>query len=709
MIKIKITLILLLVQTIFLTNTFGFNVWEKPVLISFNKYNNKYPDIFQENDLTFITWTMYKKNIPYIYFNYKDNKWHTPSLVTKLNKKKIILPSIIYKDGTIYIFVSNDNNIIQLFYKKFHSKNKFNQMTLASNEKFSILPDAYQFNNNIFMFYQKYINNKEFKIKYFTNIEKNLLPASFHTLIHVSGKEHGSFFPVIKFYNNKIFALWVDRFGKGNIRNDVIYIKSSSDNYREWSESTIISDLKKDAQFPDFIIKNDKLYLVYTSSEYKNFQYNTFLITKIFNLNNLALLYSNKINLKFSMFYRLKLRWFKNNFFIFWYSYIKKNSQIFFIQSSNFKNWASPIQITKKNKNKLMKVQSQNNLSLLYEKHIKNKSLIFYREKDCHCKPPILYSTTHKLNKWSYKNSVIFKWKEPYDISGIKGYAYILDNNPTTTPEIQNLSSQFNGKSFENLENGTYYFHLCAIDRAENFSPAVHYKVMINTSPPDSPVIYSKTHQEFIPSNNNSPYFFWHQKDKRPVKGYSYLLTHDENLIPRKKINTQGTNITFKYLKEGIWYFKVRACDTYARWSSYSTYTISIEKILLASKAPMDAESRFSYIVRTGDVLSIIINKILQIKKKLEWRDYEKPVGKFNYLQNLDFLKPGDIVMFPIIIAKPSDTIEKISRDVFGTEYKCEKIIIVGKEKGIELDAGDKIIVKDKFFLKTGKFQKKFK
>ena len=167
--------------------------------------------------------------------------------------------------------------------------------------------------------------------------------------------------------------------------------------------------------------------------------------------------------------------------------------------------------------------------------------------------------------------------------------------------------------------------------------------------------------------------------------------------------------ITFKYLKEGIWYFKVRACDIYARWSSYSTYTISIEKILLASKAPMDAESRFSYIVRAGDVLSIIINKILQIKKKLEWRDYEKPVGKFNYLQNLDFLKPGDIVMFPIIIAKPSDTIEKISRDVFGTEYKCEKIIIVGKEKGIELDAGDKVIVKDKFFLKTGKFQKKFK
>ena len=297
------------------------------------------------------------------------------------------------------------------------------------------------------------------------------------------------------------------------------------------------------------------------------------------------------------------------------------------------------------------------------------------------------------------------KCKDPYDASGIKGYAYIIDNQPDTIPEIENLSANFNGKSFENLNNGIHYFHLSAIDNANNYSKIKHYKIMINASAPESPLISSLTHQEFIPTDNKSPKFSWKMKDNRPVKGYSYLLTQNENLIPKKKINTKKTSMQFKNLKESLWYFKVRACDPSNRWSDDAVYTITLETILLASKAKsiQSAESRFSYIIKPGDVLSNIIKKILQIKKKLEWREYEKPIGKFNYIQNLDFLKPGDIVMFPIIIAKPEDTVEKISRDFFGSEAGKEKVVIIGKETEKKISAGDKVIIRDKFFLKTGK------
>ena len=129
--------------------------------------------------------------------------------------------------------------------------------------------------------------------------------------------------------------------------------------------------------------------------------------------------------------------------------------------------------------------------------------------------------------------------------------------------------------------------------------------------------------------------------------------------------------------------------------------------MIIATKIPRkiiaeENKSRHSYIVKPGDVLSDIINKILKIQNKHEWREYEKSIGRFNYLQNLDFLKPGDIIMFPIIIAKPDDTIEKISRDIYGTEAQKKKIVIIGEDRDV-LSEGDRILIKDKYFLKTGK------
>ena len=520
-------------------------------------------------------------------------------------------------------------------------------------------------------------------------------------MIEISGQEHGSFFLVIQFHNNKIYAVCIDRLGKENLRNDVVSLKHSSDGYSQWSQSIILSENNINARFPDFIIHNEKLYLVYHTTEYAENKYDSYINIKIFDLVNFSPIYSDKISLEFSDIYNLKLRYSRVKFHILWYSYVKRNSQIFNIESDNFKQWSSPYQITKSGNNKLIRCTRQAKLAMVYERHYKTKSLVYFQEKDITCPSPRLYSTTHKSNKWYYTNSVIFKWKEPYDISGISGYAYLMDKNPDSIPDIENLPSNFSGKNFENLENGIYYLHLRAIDKVGNFSPVKRYKVKINSSVPEPPRIVSDTHKEFQPSQRNSPELYWVMKDDRPIKGFSYLLTQDKEAVPNKKINTRITKVQFKNLKQGIWYFKIRVCDPYNRWSDFSSFTLSIEKMIIAVKAQIDSESRFSYIVKPRDVLSDVLIKILKIQKRNEWRDYEKEVGKFNYIQNLDFLNPGDIIMFPIIIAKTADTLEKISRDVYGTEAQKDKIIIVGENKD-ELSPGDKIIIKDKFFLKTG-------
>lgn len=703
--SIKIILFLILL-CFYMCTLYGVTGWEKPVLISLNKYQNQYPDVIQYNNITAVTWVAYKKNTPYIYFNYKDTKWHTPVTVTKLKKNKLLLPSINISGDNIYIFFSDNNNQIQIYYKALNKREAFRPLTIITNEPFCILPNTYNFNDRLFLFYQKYIDNKQFEIKYFSDIQNHLFPMKANHFINITGKKYGSFFPVIKYYNNNVYAMWINRKGSENTRNDIISFNSSENDFGSWSEEQILSDMNEDAKFPDFIIINNNLYLVYHVTEYDNFQYNSYVITKIIDLSQGKTVYKKKIPMNYSALYKLKLGYKNNKFYILWYSYIKKNAQILITESDDFKNWNTPIQITKRYNNKLVHLQTDKNLSIIYENHQKKRTLIYYQEKDITCASPKIYSKTHRSNQWSYNNSPIIKWKDRYDISGIKGYAYILDEKSDTVPEIENLAGTFNGKSFENLNNGIYYFHLRSIDKADNFSEPVHYKLMINNRPPDAPTIYSDTHREFIPTDDNSPVFNWEQKDNRSIKGYSYLLTQDENLEPNNKINTRKKTVKFKNLNEGIWYFKIKACDPFKRWSDSSTYTITIEKILIATKVQQDAESRYSYIVKPGDVLSIIISKILKTKRRLEWRNYEKPVGKFNYIQNLDFLKPGDIIMFPILIAKPNDTIEKISRDIFGTEGKKENIIVIGKEKNNQISPGDKVIIKDKYFLKTGKMKK---
>lgn len=695
----------LLINLIFMLNLDGAVGWEKPVLVSFDKYINKYPDIYQDNSRTLITWTSYNNNIPSIYYVYRDTIWHKPELVTRLNNNKIVYPAITFNEGRVIITINDENNFLQLFYKNINSDETFKKITLVSNEKFNILPHIYNFNNNIFLFYQKFIDEKKFRINYLKDIKINDFSYAPETLATGTRDEYGSFFPVIRFYENKIYVMWIERVGEENFRNDVIHLKYSSENHKTWSDNIILSDNDKDAKFQDFIINEDKLYLVYYTTEYENNKYNSYVVTKIFDLNGFNLLYSNKLSLEFSDFYRLKINYFQNKFYIFWYTYIKKQSHIFSIESDDFREWTSFAQITSTGNNKLTGTISQDILSLVYESTFPKKFLIYFQEKDLQCPPPYLYSTTHKSNLWSYQNSPVFKWTEPYDISGIKGYAYLLDNEPASIPDIENLPSSFNGKSFEKLEDGIYYLHLRAIDRADNFSPTVHYKILINSTVPEPPAVFCPTHKEFISSTASSPEFYWIMKDNRPVKGYSYLLTQDEELTPDKKINTRKTNIKFPNLNEGLWYFKIRSCDPYNRWSDYSTFTISVEKMVIAVKIPEEVESRFSYIVKPGDVLSHIITKILKIQNINEWRDYEKSIGKFNYIQNLDFLKPGDIIMFPIIIARPTDTIETISRDVFGMENQTEKIVIVGDKDF--LSAGDKVIIKDKYFLKTGKIPAK--
>jgi hypothetical protein len=79
---------------------------------------------------------------------------------------------------------------------------------------------------------------------------------------------------------------------------------------------------------------------------------------------------------------------------------------------------------------------------------------------------PIISSLTHPdEGEWYCDRSPIFTWTTPSDISGIACYSYALDHSHWTTPD-ETCDTTGNSKSYYNLDDGTWYFHVRAKDNA---------------------------------------------------------------------------------------------------------------------------------------------------------------------------------------------------------------------------------------------------
>ncbi|MFH1591205.1 MAG: hypothetical protein ABIC95_04725 [archaeon] len=74
------------------------------------------------------------------------------------------------------------------------------------------------------------------------------------------------------------------------------------------------------------------------------------------------------------------------------------------------------------------------------------------------------------------------------DSAGIKGFSYELTAHPSTRPD-EEQDTDGNSASFSELEGGTYYFHVRAVDNAGIWGETAHYMIIIDTSAPEAPKI----------------------------------------------------------------------------------------------------------------------------------------------------------------------------------------------------------------------------
>jgi parallel beta-helix repeat protein/VCBS repeat-containing protein len=113
---------------------------------------------------------------------------------------------------------------------------------------------------------------------------------------------------------------------------------------------------------------------------------------------------------------------------------------------------------------------------------------------------PILFSHSPQTDITEPVNKINVTWLKPDDrLSDIIGYSYLLDDNADSLPN-NNIDTEVLSFTSPTLEYDTYYFHVCAVDTANNVSSPLHVgPFILGIIPP--PVITLSPDQNITNSN----------------------------------------------------------------------------------------------------------------------------------------------------------------------------------------------------------------
>jgi hypothetical protein len=98
----------------------------------------------------------------------------------------------------------------------------------------------------------------------------------------------------------------------------------------------------------------------------------------------------------------------------------------------------------------------------------------------------VVTSTTHPdSTKWYPISKVDLSWNRP---EGAYGYSFVFDQFANTEPDNVLDTTVTQSKTYTDLEDGVYYFHIKSRPQSPNadFSTTVHYKISIDTTKPNA-------------------------------------------------------------------------------------------------------------------------------------------------------------------------------------------------------------------------------
>jgi hypothetical protein len=197
--------------------------------------------------------------------------------------------------------------------------------------------------------------------------------------------------------------------------------------------------------------------------------------------------------------------------------------------------------------------------------------------------------------KPSSGQSIIGVWVEPpkYDNSrGVASYVGVIPDGITTN------SGLIGTVTFKAIKTGKAYISINSTSNLllnDGFGTQVDFDSIkgsyeIITKAPDGLRIYSDTHpyqSEWYKDGN--PVLSW--DTEKGITGYSYILDNTPNTIPDNTVDSQLNSQSYKDLKDGLWYFHLKA-NKGGVWGSTSHFLIRID-----STPPADFKPEANYVL----------------------------------------------------------------------------------------------------------------
>jgi len=165
-------------------------------------------------------------------------------------------------------------------------------------------------------------------------------------------------------------------------------------------------------------------------------------------------------------------------------------------------------------------------------------------------------------NQWQALNDVGMSWQ----VTGrpsveVQEYHYSFDKEPQTDPGLNN-KTQETAASFEDVEDGIWYFHIKALFTNGDYSDAAHYRVLLDTQAPNPivPVLDFETIEA-----GKGVYLRFRTMDQTSGVSYYEIELND------KLYATQANEMIISNLKAGKYPIVVRAFDEAGNWVAGET------------------------------------------------------------------------------------------------------------------------------------------
>lgn len=106
-------------------------------------------------------------------------------------------------------------------------------------------------------------------------------------------------------------------------------------------------------------------------------------------------------------------------------------------------------------------------------------------------KPDISSSTHPDESKWYSNSTVKFSWSLSRDVTGV---SILFNQKPTSNPGPLS-DGLFDSKTYENLNDGTWYLHL-KLKNSRGWGPIRHFQIQVDTTPPQPFIVEIKEGKE---------------------------------------------------------------------------------------------------------------------------------------------------------------------------------------------------------------------